>query len=326
VPPVARSHHYVPEFYLAGFTRAGTRDDFLFVRDRIEEKGWRQRPRELACERDYYRVEVEGVAPDAVEKALGEFETQAADAIRRIREARELVAGEDFDTLLNFVAIQAARVPQFREMFERNKIHFTKFHLRMVLGHPEAFAHFAEERRREGRELPPDMTREKLIEFLEDESRYTVEIPREASIKNMVEMAEHLLPVLAARRWMLMVSEDEEADFICSDRPVILIPTRADGPRFLGFGQTHTEVLMPLDRRTALVGHFGDGTGTKGVDRICVGLFNQRMVDYSERFIYSSNEAFLVSVPRDGIGGGSDQRPAAHAPAEDTKELGRDDP
>ncbi len=307
MPPVARSHHYVPEFYLAGFTRSGSRDDFLFVHDRQEEKGWRQRPRELACERDYYRVEVEGIAPDAVEKALGEFEAQAADAVRRIREARELVAGEGFDTLLNFVAIQATRVPQFREMFEQNKVHFTKFHLRMVLGHPEAFEQFAEERRREGRELPPGMTRERLLEFLEDECRYTIEIPREASIKNMVEMAEHLLPVLAARRWMLMVSDDEEADFICSDRPVILIPTRADGPRFLGFGQTHTEVLMPLDRRMALVGHFGDDTGTKGVDRICVGLFNQQMVDYSERFIYSPNEAILVSVPRESPATAADQ-------------------
>jgi hypothetical protein len=142
------------------------------------------------------------------------------------------------------------------------------------------------------------MTREKLIEFLENESRYTVEIPREASIKNMVEMAEHLLPVLADRRWMLMASKDEGADFICSDRPVILIPTRADAPPFLGFGQRYTEVLMPLDRRLALVGHFEDLTGTKGVDRLGVGLFNRQMVDYSERFIYAPNEAFLVSVPR----------------------------
>lgn len=235
-------------------------------------------------------------------------------------------ADRDLDTLLNYIAIQATRVPQFRKMFERNKIHFTKFHLRMVLGHPEAFEQFAGERKREGRELPPGLTRDRLLEFLEDQSQDTIEIPREASIKNMVEMAEHLLPVLAARRWVLMISEEDEADFICSDRPVILIPTRADGPRFLGFGQMHTEVLMPLDRRTALVGHFGDETGTKGVDRICVGLFNKRMVDYSERFIYSPYEAFQVSFPQEGMDSPAVQRSASCTSEETTAEPKRDNP
>ena len=65
---IARSHHYVPAFYLAGFTDTGTRDGFLWVSDRETERTWRSKPDEAGCERDFYRIYLEGLRPDAVER------------------------------------------------------------------------------------------------------------------------------------------------------------------------------------------------------------------------------------------------------------------
>lgn len=151
---------------------------------------------------------------------------------------------------------------------------------------------------REGKELPESVTREGLLEFLEDESRYTIEIPREASIQHMAEMVEGLLPVLARRSWSLAVAKDGRHDFVCSDRPVMLAPTEPDPPPFLGFGMLKTEVIMPLNRQMALVGHYGGDGQFFDADQMAVGLFNQRTLHFAERFVYSARDSIPVTVPR----------------------------
>ena len=115
MPPTARSHHYVPEFYIAGFTPSGSRDDFLWVHDRKEKKGWRQRPREVACERDYYRIDVDGLPPDAIERdVLGKLEDLGAQALARISSEKTVPTGEMLDALIGFVTLLAVRTPRFR--------------------------------------------------------------------------------------------------------------------------------------------------------------------------------------------------------------------
>jgi hypothetical protein len=75
-----RKHHFVPQFYLRGFTGD---NDQLFVVDRPSEKTFRTSPKNVAAERDFNRVDVEGLAPDAIEKALADFEGKVAPALER---------------------------------------------------------------------------------------------------------------------------------------------------------------------------------------------------------------------------------------------------
>lgn len=56
-PP--RQHHYVPAFYLAGFTAGGTKDGKLFVIDRKRATTYETTPRNAAKSRDFYAVEQE---------------------------------------------------------------------------------------------------------------------------------------------------------------------------------------------------------------------------------------------------------------------------
>lgn len=298
-PAPARAHHYVPEFYLAGFTVSGSRDDQLWVFDRKQNKSWPTKPANIGHERDFYRVDIDGVELDAVEKELSQLEAQSAEALRRISVTRKMAEGEDLTRLLVFVALQITRVPQFRRMYESSMAQSTKWQGKMALSHPRFFGQFVEEMQKQGKEVPDEITRESLLEFLKDESRYTIEIPREASIQNMAEMADFLVPVLAKRSWSLLVAKDGKDDFVCSDRPVILVPTRPHLPPFIGFGVPDTEVIMPLNRQMALVGHWDREGQVCEADRMIVGLINQRMLDFSERFIYSARDAFPVTVSRD---------------------------
>jgi hypothetical protein len=77
----------VPKFLLAGFTLNASVDDDLWTHDVIEprERPLRQRPRTVAFETDYNRVERLD-DPVAIEKSLGQQETVAPPIIRKIAE------------------------------------------------------------------------------------------------------------------------------------------------------------------------------------------------------------------------------------------------
>lgn len=293
----ARAHHYVPEFYLTGFTLSGNRQDALWVLDQEQNKSWRTRPANVAHRRDYYRVDIDGIEPDMVERTLAQFEGQAAEVLCSIREQGRIPEGDDFAVLVNFVALQATRVPYHREWYEGQATHLAKWQAQVCLEHPKMFEEFVDEMRRKGEEVPDFVTREGMLDFLEDESRYTIEIPREASIQHMVEVIETLVPIFAERNWSLVVAQDDGHDFICSDRPVVLVPTRPDAPPFLGYGMKDTEIIMPLNRQMSLVGHYDHKEQVISADEMIVGLLNQRMLSFSDRFVYSARDTFPVTVP-----------------------------
>jgi hypothetical protein len=67
-----RKHHYVPQFYLAGFTDDGTLGGSLHVTDRTRRKVWPSNPKNAAHQRDFHKIE--GTDPMIVEKLLGQCE------------------------------------------------------------------------------------------------------------------------------------------------------------------------------------------------------------------------------------------------------------
>jgi hypothetical protein len=298
----ARAHHYLPQFFLAGFTLAGTRDESLWVIDREQDRSWQTRPINIAHKRDFYRVDLEDEDPNVVESLLSRLEDHAARVFREVSEGKLLPEGDNFQTLMGFVALQATRVPQFRRWYESQTAYLAKVTTRIALSSEPCFNRFVAEMREQGKELPSSITRESMLEFLADERRYRIEVPRELSIHNMAEMAKTLLPILADRNWSLFLATNSDDDFICTDRPVILIPTRPNPPPFLGFGMAHTEAVMPLNRQMALVGRYEGKGEVLRADRTLVGLFNQRMMDYAERFTYSARESFPVTAPGDDLG------------------------
>lgn len=297
-PKPSRAHHYVPEFYLAGFTPSGTREDFLWVHDWKAKKGWRQRPREVACEKDFYRIDVEGLAPDAVEcDVLGKIETGGAQAIARLIADKELPTGETLAALVAFVTLLVVRTPSFREMYLRNTRDLIRSSARFAIGHPEAFRSFQQEMERDGKPFPEGVTQESLLAFLDDESRYRIEIPQLWIIKNLLDMFKGLYPVIARRTWSLVQALED--DFICSDNPVSLVATSPEIGPFFGFGLRDTEMTFPLCRTLALLGNFEpEGTVTQA-GKIQVGFLNRRTLESAHRFAYSARKEFVVSVPKE---------------------------
>lgn len=86
---------------------------------------------------------------------------------------------------------------------------------------------------------------------------------------------------LSSRKWTLLVAEEEAADFICSDHPVV------------GLASVDPEVLVPLGRRTCLYSRRDPLSAEISVDQDLVAEINGRQLNAASRFVYSQSATFL---------------------------------
>ena len=115
-----RKHHFVPQFYLGGFTPSGSKDDQLYVLDLATCHHWRSSPGDTACQKDFYVLEVSGEGdPRALEKLFSEFETAGAEAIRFVVDRERVPDGKLLDKLIDFLAIMSIRVPAVIDAIEK---------------------------------------------------------------------------------------------------------------------------------------------------------------------------------------------------------------
>lgn len=90
----ARHHHYIPQCYLRNFAVGSGKRCRLTVCNLNSKQYFETNPRNVAGVRDFMRVDVEGVKPDALEGMLSEFEGKAATSIRNIIATQKL-EGDD---------------------------------------------------------------------------------------------------------------------------------------------------------------------------------------------------------------------------------------
>src|ERR1700730_16170398 len=81
---IARKHHYVPQMYLTGFAND---NDQCFVVDASTRKSFTSTTANIAAERDYNKIEAQGVPADALEKELGKLEGGLEPGGTRVRES-----------------------------------------------------------------------------------------------------------------------------------------------------------------------------------------------------------------------------------------------
>ncbi len=264
--------HFVPRFYLEGF-RATDADGRIYVFP-LRGATWRDIPERLCWERDYYRVDgIEGIDPLAFERQFADFEGRAAEAVRATVAARELARGDDYNTLMNFIALMASRVPQARDASDRvhEALERAREHGRQLLE-----AH--------GRPIP--------------ERREETPAERQARTMNALFIAhEAILRPLANRNWSLIIAGPGE-HFVTSDHPVYLgwSVERGPGERggFLspGFALPETEVVFPLHPTLALYGDFEHPGIVREADQELVGRTNARQVMNAMRYVLSSQPDF----------------------------------
>lgn len=98
---VKANHHYVPQFYLRGFSDGVGRKARLFAVDLDEKKSFKPSVRNVGSKRNFNRVELEGVDPNQLEDELAEHETIFASHLADVIEKRSFPTSAHFNSILN---------------------------------------------------------------------------------------------------------------------------------------------------------------------------------------------------------------------------------
>lgn len=127
-----KNQHYVPQFYLRGFSSDGCN---LFVFDKFKLKSFKTNIKNVACEKGFYdfpidQSDIHGIDEQIIEKSLGDFENEFAGSLDHLlhqlgkkRRRRSILPVNQKKALALFISIQFLRTRELRseteEMMEK---------------------------------------------------------------------------------------------------------------------------------------------------------------------------------------------------------------
>ncbi len=298
-----KMHHFVPQFYLAGFTPSGKREDDLWVFDTSNGNSFKSKPEKIAKQKDYYKIDSNEINNNVVEEMFAKIESGTAPVINNIIKYNEIPTGEDFKILMYFLALLSVRTPGFRKVISKLTEDIARATAEITFSSEERYNSIISQMRKEGYEIDDKLNFEEMKEFIFSD-RYDIKIDRTWLVYWIFETVDIILPMLHDRNWTLIKIQDPTAaSFICCDRPVSLTFFE-DSKSFLGpgFGLNKTFLLMPLNRRYMLMGTFEKAKEKYKADIKLTANFNSRVASGAERFIYSSKKNFIYTKPDGMIG------------------------
>jgi hypothetical protein len=305
-PNRPRKSHFLPKFYLAGFTQSGDVSGDLFVVDRTTGRAWTSSPAKAATQRDLYVVDLGPTEdPDVAEKCLGALECRFSEVVRWLVANRRLPAGEGFDWFLNFVALMVTRIPRTRKVVAKAVDHGAKGELRSLFSTPEGWSRFKEVLANQGQQINDgEYEHFRRLAFSED---YSVDLDQTTHVQMMVkQLMDVLLPALAERNWSLGIAVDEALDFICSDVPVSVWPAVGVDPSSPITVLTRNTVLtFPITRRLIAIARYEGIKPVLGVKAEGVAMFNRWTLSEA-RQLFSPGPDFAYLRLDGTIGGKAD--------------------
>lgn len=304
----SRRHHHVAAFHLARFTESGGQGGTLHVYDLQRRQRYQRTPKTTGHERDFYRIDVDGVDPLAFEKEfLRDVEGPAARAIERVIVAARgavnaglrlfRVAPEDLLALLTFMAVQAMRGPNQRASFDRLTTQLAKEAVRHLARDKAAFA-----RRKASDPSLADLTFEDVRQMLRDPT-FMLKTDTTTQLQMALPAVPSIVEQLVLRTWSIAIAPRGAPPFICTDNPVITLPG-PDTPMGIpcGFATRGSSVVMPLSRTEVLTGIRPEPPepstthlGVHYVDAGDVGTLNGLLVNFAHRYVYCCDDDFVLA-------------------------------
>lgn len=299
--PIARLHHHIPQGYLRGFGWKGKKFWYTNVAALRAQNWFQPNVKNIGAEKDFLRIDVEGHAPDALEKAMAGFDDQGATAIRNINDSRRF-EGDDKIIVLDLIALLAVRSPQMRENLRQFQERVHKKLLGLTLATKERYEGQVNQMKEAGVQCSEDVTYEQLKEF-HNRGEYDINMNREWFIGLEVQSFDVVLRTLVDRKWRLYVADETSGPFVTSDRPVVPTWNHPEKvPAMMrhspGYGMTGTEVYFPINHDMALVGSFEDvEDGTHKASAQMVAIANTRMIEHAFEQVYTIKKVFPYIVP-----------------------------
>ena len=292
---VARRHHVVPQGYLAGFTDDGTRAGVLTVFDRVSESVFPARPRNVATRRDFNRVDLDGLPPDAVERALGDIEGKAISAIRRLQKRGGCLTDDELSDIVNLIALLVVRNPLSRRAMNAAREQEVRSILDMLASNRGLYEHHVAKAKSDG-SIPDDADTpfEQAAKFIRS-NQYSVEVSSTESISLELGVFKSIFETLASRWWSLVIADRDAPDLVTCDHPVTVVFKDQSRRGPIGYGLPGTEVSFPLGPRHALVGVLENPLRPQFTARPTeVAALNSRTVHHADRQVYARSPHAVI--------------------------------
>jgi hypothetical protein len=296
---VARRHHYVPKCYLNSFSNENEnkKKRELYVFERVERKLFVTAPDDVALERDFNTINLEGHAPDAFEAAMAAVESEIGPALKRIIESKSIADNDDRVLLINLICLLYVRNPRFRKTKQSLQDRVAKIVMDLVLSSREMWESQVKKAQAAGFVAKDVETNYEDVKRGVENKDHQVQIPIEDHLLSEIHVFDHALPLLFERKWVLLRATPDSKGFITCDHPVSLIwsePTAARRP--LGLKTTGTEILFPISPELAVVGAFELENGVHESDKIQVASCNGTTILNSNRQVYAIREDFDYQI------------------------------
>jgi len=225
---------------------------------------------------------------------LSEREGEASLVIKNVNEKLRLPDDDkEFTILMDFIALMATRIPVTRNSISKFFEGLTKDFLHQITDTPERYEASMSKLEEENPKIKSKASYEDMKKFV-DEDQYKVDTPPEYHLGNMFRWAESIFPHLVTRKWSLVMIENNENKFICSDNPVGLDWINPPSPSYPyppGFALGKSLVTFPISRNVAIIGCF-EGHAHIDVSDESIAYLNS-MTANGARFIFSAEEIFI---------------------------------
>lgn len=292
-----KRQHFLPKFYLEGFTKDGK----IAVFDRELDQIRVQQPLNTCVIGHFYTFEdAEGRKRFDLEQFLSEYETKASLAIKKLG-AKEAINADERSDLAIFIALAACRTPDIVDSLKLfNSSLISDMAMRMFADVEQVKEQMRGKTHAPLTEKELEEEAQEMVNFVKSE-QWVVETNHVWAVRTAIQMALTIAPILSGRDWTVVHRDNEKKSFVTTDAPVILttIEPRGNGywERGIGFGCSDALVFFPLDQSCVLAMSGSDGNmnhitmGSEQIRRINLTLSNS-----CQRFVIGRDEALVQSL------------------------------
>ncbi len=278
-----KKQHYVPQTYLNYFKDV---DGYVHIYDGIKDEFRKQTPANTGYSKHFYTVESNGEKDFFIEKALAEKVDVLYNPLIEKISRMEILNNQDKLNLGLFLACQHLRTPA-----RRNN------HNTMVEETIKNISKITYELKKYHGALSDEMNNPEIESIIKNEA-YTVEVPKEHSLKLLMSYADKMGTMLSKQN-IIVQKASSKAEFITCDNPYSMMKENWVQP-WEGLGVINTVKVFPLTNQYLIIlKGFGERMiYTPPLSRSDVRGLNFQVASFSDRYLFSNNELLLRGLVR----------------------------
>ena len=314
-----KNHHYLPQFYVKGFTNINGKVSVYHRKDdKIKsqgKKGTFHIPYFYSVDFSKYKKNIPELAqkikkaygvdkidssevkehPDIVEDLLSESENYAAVIIQKLIAGKN-ISDEDRIELSTFIAFMYTRTPAFRLMITGLEKKETDDKINQIFSSNDSSKEIYQKMRNNG--YKEDVDLDEIAEVVK-EKRYNIKIPKEMNIKTILFSTMIIDKILYNKTWLIL--RTSKSSFITSDIPVFLSHPNIYQPSAygVGFETSGVKVIFPLSKELLLImqnTQHGKQTSEINIDKMKTRKINQLTAGRSGDYIIARDFALIEKV------------------------------